>query len=61
MTKNDLSKKLGRISLAMADGYHFTKMRFLLEGFDEAAPASAEIYDMVEKFYKLCEYVMENK
>ena len=60
MTKNDLPQKLAKISEIMADGYYFAKLRFLLEGFKEDDIATIEIYDIVEKFYKLCKYV-ENK
>lgn len=49
--------KLADISRIMADGLHFVNMRFLLEGFDESHPTTAELFDIVDKFYKLCKYV----
>ena len=55
MNTNITTQQLGEISLIMGDGYHFAKLRFLLEGMPHDENKE-KILDIVEKFYKLCKY-----
>lgn len=62
----EISKKLGEISFIMGDGYHFMKMRMLMEGIDEkitnatATQVELDVYKMVEQFHRLCKYAEGN-
>lgn len=55
---SDISRKLGEISLVMADGYHFVIMRELVEGWnnmaDKGDERAKEMMDIINKFHRLC-------
>lgn len=52
------SRKLAEISEVMADGYHFVKMRSLVEDWQELADlgneTAKEAIKMVDTFHRLC-------
>ena len=55
--KTDMTttEQLGDISMIMADGYHFVKLRFLLEGMQED-DNKEQIKKIITQFYNLCKY-----
>lgn len=53
------TQKLGEISRIMADGFHFTNMRSMLESVerDTDQESAQQILEMVDHFHRLCMYV----
>ena len=54
----EITKKITEISEVMSNGYHFVKMRFLLEDWERQAAAgniqAQEAIKMIETFHRLC-------
>lgn len=64
----NINEKLGFISETMSDGYYFFQMRGFFEHIENDtnsddpvnAQSAEKILDMMDKFYKLCNYVRRN-
>ena len=60
-----IAKKLADISLVMADGFMFMKVRSLVEEWDRMAkdgdPTAKQAMQTINQFYNLCKYVLGDK
>ncbi len=54
----EVTRNLGEISEVMADGYHFVKMRMLVEEWEEKAQAgdkmAQDMMQVIDTFHRLC-------
>ena len=61
---SEMSKKLGKISEVMSDGFHFIQMRAFCEQWQTEADAgnadSQEMIRIINTFHRLC-VVVENR
>ena len=55
---SQVSRKLGEISEVMADGYHFIRMRALVEQWQDQADAgdqtAQDMMKVIDTFHRLC-------
>jgi hypothetical protein len=58
---SQMSRKLGLISEVMADGYHFVRMRDLVDDWQARADAgdatAQELIKVINTFHRLCQVV----
>ncbi len=54
----EVTRKISEISEVMADGYHFVKMRMLVEDWEEKAVAgdkmAQDMMQVIDTFHRLC-------